>query len=101
VDVAAVNPFAPAGAGPSVDYSLDTIYDTSTKKLTVTFSRGKFPSFEGYAQLNNGPIATLFREDPTTSSAWGLYDFGLGLPLPQPIDGGPKSPNLKTTVTLQ
>lgn len=77
--VATVNPFAPPLISPAIDYLLDLIYDTATKKLSFKATLGQFPAYEAYAQLDNGPTVTLFRASPTTPTPWGLYDFGTGL----------------------
>jgi len=77
--VAITNPFAPPGVSPAIDYSIDYTYDTSTKGLVFAATLGDFPAYEGYAQLGNGPVVTVFRARPTASTAWGLYDFGTGL----------------------
>jgi len=79
LQAAAANPFAPAGISPSIDYSLDLIYDASTKTLTYNGSIGKFPAYEAYASLNGGDVKRLFRQSPTGATAWALYDFGTGI----------------------
>ena len=58
---------------------MDTTYDTATKTLAFSATVGLYPAYEAYAQLNNGPTVTLFRESPTAGTAWGLYEFGTGL----------------------
>ena len=77
--VATVNPFAPPGISPAIDYSLDFKYDRATKQLTFSATLGKFPAYEAYAQLGNGPVITVFRASPAAQTPWGLYDFGTGL----------------------
>jgi len=77
--VATVNPFAPPGVSPAIDYSIDYTYDTSSKKLTFAANLGDFPAYEAYAQLGNGPVITVFRASPVANTPWGLYDFGTGL----------------------
>jgi hypothetical protein len=77
--VATTNPFAPPLIAPAIDYSIDYMYDTSSKMLTFAATLGEFPAYEAYAQIGNGPVITVFRAPPIANTPWGLYDFGSGL----------------------
>lgn len=77
--VATSNPFAPPAVSPAIDYSVDCTYDKISKRLLFAANLGMFPAYEAYAQLGDGPVITVFRAGPQTSTAWGLYDFGTGL----------------------
>lgn len=74
---AAVNPFAPPIISPSIDYTLDLIFDRSKRKMTMNGTIGEFPAFEVYASLNGMPMQKVFNENPTGKTAWALYDFDL------------------------
>ncbi len=60
---------------PSIDGSGDVHYNKATHELTYRFTIDDFPSFEAYAQLNNGNIVTLFQRTPSGDSVWSLLDI--------------------------
>jgi len=65
---------------PDVNFGGTFTYDLATKKLKFQGSVGVFPSFEAYAQLDSGPIATIFRLEPgNKTTIKSLIEFGTGL----------------------
>jgi hypothetical protein len=82
----AVNPFAPAGVSPSIDYSLDLTYNITTKKVIYKGTIGRFPAYEAYVSVNGQEPRKLFAEAPTGASAWALYEFGTGIG-DRPVNG--------------
>lgn len=76
----AANPLTPPVLSPKIDYDVTFTWNTKTRTLTARFTVGRFPAFEAYAQLDNGPVAQLLAVAPDpTASPFALYDFGLGL----------------------
>lgn len=92
---------------PDIRYGGTFTYDTTKETLRFQGSTGVFPAFEAYAQLNDGPVQTLFRLDPGPgTTVISLTAAGTGLNQ-QPVDvtitlGTPKSitGNWKGTTTL-
>jgi hypothetical protein len=77
---------------PDIKYSGTFTFDLQKNTLRFQGSTGIFPAYESYAQMNGGPIVTLFQNLPAkNSTAVDLIDFGTGIKL-QSVDN---------TVTLQ
>ncbi len=72
---------------PMIDYSFDSTYDASTRKLKYSISHGRFPAFEAYAFRGNSKPVPLVRVPAGAVGAWGLIDGGLGLAGPQNLTG--------------
>ena len=84
VDGRAANPLAPVpeAVSPDVQYGGTFTYDTQKNTLRFQGSTKIFPAYEAYAQLNDGPIVTLFTISPDqNTSVCDLIDPGLGLKL--------------------
>jgi hypothetical protein len=89
VDGRASNPLVTPS--PDVQYGGTFTFNTQTNTLRFVGSTKVFPAYEAYAQLNDGPIVTLFQSAPgPNSTVCDLIDFGSGLQL-RSVD---------TTVTL-
>lgn len=63
----------------AIDYSGDIAFDKATKKMSFHFTCDRFPAYEGYAMLDNGPIKKIFSLPPTGDSVWSLLDLGTGI----------------------
>jgi hypothetical protein len=62
VSAQASNPFIKSA--PAIQYGGHWTFNTSTKELDFRGSTGVFPAFEAYAQLNEGPVMTVFQLEP-------------------------------------
>lgn len=63
----------------AIDYSGDVAFDKATKKMSFRFTCDRFPAYEGYAQLDDGPIKKIFSLSPSGDSVWTLLDLGTGI----------------------
>lgn len=77
------NPFVPVGSAfhiPDINWGGTFTFDVRNRHLRFQGSTGIFPAFEAYAQLNGGPVQTLFRHDPDpgTTAINGLIEGGTG-----------------------
>jgi len=75
--VAASNPFLTSRISPPFDYELTLQFDPATRLLSFRGQSSRFPSYEGYAQLDNTPAVTLFRLEPTAGNVLAQYDYGV------------------------
>jgi hypothetical protein len=90
VDGRASNPLVTPS--PDIQYGGTFTFNMLTKTLRFLGSTKVFPAYEAYAQLNDGPIVTLFQNSPAANTTvCDLIDFGTGFQLR----------NIDTTVTLQ
>jgi hypothetical protein len=90
VDGRANNPLI--SPSPDIQYGGTFTFDTRKNTLRFQGSTKVFPTYEGYAQLNGGPIAAIFKNSPDpNSTVCDLIDFGTGLKLRE----------VDTTITLQ
>jgi hypothetical protein len=62
-----------------IDYSIDLTYDRSTKQLAYKITTDRFPSYEAYAQLDDGSVKRLIAQDPSGDTVWSLFDLGTGI----------------------
>ena len=89
VDGRASNPLVTPS--PDIQYGGTFTFDTQKNTLRFLGSTKVFPAYEAYAQLNDGPITTVFQNSPApNTTVCDLIDFGTGAQL-RSID---------TTVTL-
>ncbi len=72
---------------PDIDYSIKVVFDVNPDRETGTLSfqgvADRFPEFEMYYALNNGPVGTIF----VKTLAPGATPFDLAAP-PEPLAGG-------------
>jgi len=65
---------------PDVNYTGTFTYTSSCNTIQFVGSVGIFPAFEAYAQINNGPVQTIFRTMPGKGTTVNnLIEFGTGL----------------------
>jgi hypothetical protein len=84
VDGRASNPLVTPS--PEVQYGGHFTFDQQNKTLRFNGSVAKFPAYEIYAQLNNGPVVTVLQLAPEAgSTVKDLIDFGTGIKL-RPVD---------------
>jgi hypothetical protein len=74
-------PTTPSIGAPDIQYGGSFIFNTTDRSLKFTGSVKSFPAYEAYAQINDGPVTTLFQRSPTVSTVSGLIDFGTGFRL--------------------
>lgn len=89
VDGRASNPLV--FGSPDIQYGGSFIFNIAAKTLRFSGSIKNFPAYEAYAQLNDGPIVTLFQSPPPpNTTVCDLIDLGSGIQLR----------NVDSTVTL-
>jgi hypothetical protein len=59
-----VRPVPGINIAPSIHYGGNVFYTRSTGDLRFQGFVGIFPAFEAYAQLNDGPITAIFKQQP-------------------------------------
>lgn len=90
VDGRASNPLVVPS--PDVQYGGTFTFNIADKTLRFAGSTKVFPAYEAYAQLNDGPIVTVFQSPPEpNTTVCDLIDLGSGFRLR----------NVDSTVTLQ
>jgi hypothetical protein len=95
IDGRANNPIPPTS--PDIQYGGSFLFNTTQKTLRFRGGVAVFPAYEAYAQLQGGPLITIFQASPGSgSTAASLIDFGTGIKL-QPLD---ITVQLKSTFTL-
>jgi len=62
-----------------IDYSVDLTYDRARKALSYKITTDRFPAYEAYAQLDDGPVRKILSQDPSGASVWSLLDLGTGV----------------------
>lgn len=77
IDGRANNPFV--SGSPDINYGGTFTFNTAKQTLRFQGSTGVFPAYEAYAQVNDGPIITLFQNIPRKgTTAIDLIDLGTG-----------------------
>lgn len=65
MDCAASNPCAPTSRlFGDIDYEGTIVFDKDTRTIQIDILIDRFPAFEAYATINDGPGTVLFREAP-------------------------------------
>lgn len=71
-------PFIPLA--PEIQYGGTVTFNVASRALRFQGSTKMFPAYEAYAQLNDGPIAALFRLPPGAgTTVVSLLELGTGL----------------------
>jgi hypothetical protein len=85
VDGRANNPIPPIS--PDIQYGGSFTFNTNDNTLRFKGSVAVFPAYEAYAQVEGGPLTTVFQSPPAPgSTAFNLIDLGTGIAKLQPID---------------
>lgn len=85
IKASSANPFytiIQVNIAPRIDFDVVITYDILSRHLLIKGDAGYFPSFEGYYQLNGGPVTSLVQWTPfEESTAMSLLDMGIGVNL--------------------